>query len=438
MAVGDAEQVTPPGAEEGNVSLVRNVAFQLFWLSRFISSVGKEAADVAYPLLILATTHSAAYASAVGSIELAVAGLAATTGGSLSDRVDRRLLFMGCDIARMVMLALFSVLVLRHQSPMLVVFAIVIASSICLGISDTPVVAAVKYLVPPSQLTKATTQTQVRALAATVVGSPLASALFEAARALPFLVTTGAFACSALLLAPIKKPMQAARAARTRSGDPRDGIRFLVREPVLLGWIIWIMGSNMAFNHVGAFVALIATAKQRHASGADISLMLGIAGAGGVVGALIAGRAIRRLKPATIFLIAAWCGPVAAVLLVFVPGSVSLGIILGAVFVRGPAVNALFYTYLAVLVPDALQGRVLGAATALSYISQPIGILGVGIIFDAGGPQWTFVFIGVVSTLAALPTLARRIRAMPDPADVIHAARSDPPAASGPASPASS
>ncbi|MFC1410268.1 MFS transporter [Streptacidiphilus sp. N1-12] len=408
----------PVEAPRPDVPLIRNAAFQLLWVSRFVAGIGKEAADVAYPLLILATTGSAALAGAVGATEIAVAGLVAIIGGNLADRVDRRTLLLICDAARVIMLALFGTLVATHHADDPVVFAVVVGAGFFLGISDPPAVAAIKHLVPASQLTRATTQSQIRPLGATVVGSPLGSSLFGVASALPFLATALSFVVSSALLLFIKKPMQAVRTVHGRPRGTGEGLRFLVRQPVLLSWMIWIMGSNMAFNHVGAFLALIATARERHASGSEIGLMLGIAGSGGLIGAALATWAIRRLAPSAIFMIAAWSGPVAAVLLTFVPGTVSLGVILAAVFVRGPAVNALFFAYIAVLVPDRLQGQVIGAVTAVAYIAQPVGILGVGAIFDAGGPRWVFAVIGVVSALAALPTLGRHIRRLPAPDDL--------------------
>src|SRR5262249_25114802 len=111
VRLADHVEVSRPPAP-----LIRNVAFQLLWVSRFVARIAKEAADVAYPLLILATTGSATYAGAVGAIELAVAGFVAITGGSLADLVDRRKLLVTCDIARLVMLALFGILVATHRA----------------------------------------------------------------------------------------------------------------------------------------------------------------------------------------------------------------------------------------------------------------------------------------------------------------------------------
>src|SRR4051794_38602020 len=86
-----------PDGERPETPLWRNGGFQALWISRFLATVGKEAAEVAYPLLILATTGSATYAGAVGATQLLVVGLTSILGGALTDRFDRRRLLIVCD-----------------------------------------------------------------------------------------------------------------------------------------------------------------------------------------------------------------------------------------------------------------------------------------------------------------------------------------------------
>ncbi|MFB7909141.1 MFS transporter [Kitasatospora sp. NPDC056076] len=404
-----------PASPAQDVPLIRNRDFQALWISRFLASVGKESAEVAYPLLMLAITGEAAYAGALGATQLMVTGAVSIAGGTLADRMDRRKLLIACDATRALMLLLFGALVLADRTNVPAVFVLAVVSAVCLGLSEPPALAAIKQVVPASQLTRATAQNQIRPLGATVAGAPIGSSLFGVAQALPFVATALTFVCSALTLLFIRRPMQAAPTGNDERRKALDGFRFILGRPVLVIWIVWIMGSNMAFNHTGAFLALIATAKERGASEPEIGMMLSIAGAGGLVGAALATWVLNRLRPATIFLAAAWLGPVAALLLMTVPGVLPLGLLLACVFLRGPIVNALFFAYVAVLVPDRLQGRVMGAVMFLSYVAQPLGILAVGSIFDLGGAPWVFAFMALVSSLAALPTLTRLIRRLPHP-----------------------
>lgn len=451
-----ASEVTGPadaaGAAESTESaapekpLFRNRDFQAMWISQFFAAVAKESAEIAYPLLILATTGSATYAGAVGAVQLVVAGLMSLPGGSLTDRFDRRMTIILCDLARVVLLTLFGLLVIAGEPPMAVIFAIVVLSAACLGISNPAGLAAIKQLVPPSQFTQATAQNQIRFFGATVIGPPIGGAFFGIARALPFLSAAVAFLISAVLLLFIKKPLQAPREAVTDSApatgdaDPEgrkhgeegkedkdgkpgkpakggmlQGFRFIRRQPVILILLIWAMASNMAFNHSGMFLALIATAEHRDASEAAIGTTLAVAGSGGLIGSLLAGLVLKWVKPSLIIVYAVWIGPVAAVLLMLTPGVLPLGVIVACVFVRAGVVNALIYGYIAALVPDDLQGRVLGAVGFVGMIAQPLGIFSIGVIFDLAGPTWVFFFMAVAGVLAALPTLTRTIRTLPAP-----------------------
>jgi predicted MFS family arabinose efflux permease len=197
-----------------------------------------------------------------------------------------------------------------------------------------------------------------------------------------------------------------------------EGFRFLARQPVLRLMMIWIIGSNMAFTHSSVFLAIVATATSRGAPPSLIGVTLAVAGFGGIAGALIAAWVLKRVKPGPIFIAAAWAGPIAALGLATVPGTLPLGIIIACVFIRAPIVNALFLAYVATIVPDELQGRVFGAVMFMSMIAMPIGVFLVGLIFSIAGPTWVFIVIGAVAALAALPMLTRRIRTLPQPEDM--------------------
>jgi hypothetical protein len=49
------------------VPLRRNRGFRLLWIGQVVSDTGTEVAFIAYPLLILALTHSPAIAGIVGT-----------------------------------------------------------------------------------------------------------------------------------------------------------------------------------------------------------------------------------------------------------------------------------------------------------------------------------------------------------------------------------
>ncbi|MEV4966794.1 putative MFS family arabinose efflux permease [Streptomyces griseus] len=404
-----------PDAATAETPLLRNGNFQALWTSEAFAALAKEAAEVAYPLLILTTTGSAFYAGAVGSAQLLTASVMSIPGGTLADRVDRRMILIVCNLVRVVLLGLFALLIWTEDTNPFIIFGIAVGSAVCLGVSNPTGLAVIKQLVPPSQLTQATAQNQVRYFAATMGGPPLGGSLFAVGRAFPFLSSAVAFLVSTVLLLFIRKPLKVENAAPGEKRHAVEGFKFLARQPVLRLLIIWIMGSNMAFTHTGVFLALIATAESRGASPAFTGMLLSIAGVGGLVGSLLAGPIIKRVSPPVLFLTAAWIGPVAAVLLANVSGLIPLGIIVACVFLRGPVTSALFLAYLAAMAPDKVQGRVLGAVMFMSMIAAPIGVFAVGTIFDLAGATWVFTTMAIVSALAALPTLSPVIRKLAPP-----------------------
>ena len=411
--------VLDQGPARPSASLRRNWNFQALWTSEAFAAVAKESAEVAYPLLILATTGSALDAGAVGSAQLLTASFMAIPGGILADRIGRRFLLMTCDLIRAVLLGLFAVLILTGHAGLPVIFAISVLSAVCLGVSNPTGLAVVKQLVRPDQVKQATAQNQIRFFGATMVGPPIGGSLFGVAQSLPFFGAAASFFTGAVLTQLIRTPMKVVTGAKGFSWSATwEGFRFLVRQPILRLMMIWIIGSNMAFTHSSVFLAIVATAKSRGEPPSVIGLALAVAGFGGIAGALVAGWVLKRVRPGLIFICAAWAGPLAAIGLATAPGAVPLGIIVACVFVRAPIVNALFLAYIAKMVPDELQGRVLGAVMFMSMIATPIGVFFVGLIFSAAGPVWVFTAIGAVAALAALPMLSRRIRTLPDPEDI--------------------
>jgi MFS family permease len=407
----------PPGSGTTEpVPLRRNANFQALWTSEAFAAVAKETAEFAYPLLILATTGSALFAGMVSSIQLIVASLVSLWAGRLADRFDRKKLLIACNLIRVGLLGLFAVLIFNDQANLGVILAIAMTSAVFLSISQPASLAAIKALVPPEQVPTAISQNQIRFFGATLIGPPAAGALFGFSRAFPYLGAAVSFLISTFLLLFIKKPMQAAATlADDGKRHAKDGFRLIRREPILFWMLLWIMGSNLVFNHTGVFIALAATATEKGTESALIGASVAFAGAGGLLGSFFASMVLKRVKPATIMLYSAWVGPVAAILLTLVPNVVIMGVVVGFVFFRGPIVSALFLAYVAALAPDKVHGRVLGAVFFLSMIVQPIGIFTIGAIFDAGGSFAVFTFVGAIALPVALATLTPTMRTLPRP-----------------------
>lgn len=413
-------KVSEHGRQEP-VPLIRNQDFQLLWVSRFFAGLGKESGEVAYPLLILLLVGSASQAGIIGAAQVTTTMITAVVGGALADRSNRRVLLLVCDTGRLLLLFTFAALLISDRVGVPLTVAVAVASSALMGISTPVSMAALKQLVPSSQLASASAQNQIRFFGTTVLGAPLAGSLFGLGRAFPFVAEAVCYLVSTVLILRIRSPMQTPRRSERRPWSLRDtmsGFVTLAHHPILRPMILWILGFNIAFTQSGVFLALIATADDRGASNLVVGLTVSLAGTGGLIGALVAGPVVRSVSPSRIFLFTAWSAPVCALLLVVIPGVLTLGSVVAIVFTAVPCVNAVFFGYVASSVPDHHQGRVLGAVTFMALLSQPIGIVGIGLIFDLFGPTLVFLMMAAISGAAALFTLGSTMRDLPRSEDV--------------------
>ncbi|HZC78910.1 MAG TPA: MFS transporter, partial [Ktedonobacterales bacterium] len=86
-------------------SLWRNRDYLLLWGGQALSDIGGAVSELAYPLLVLAVTHSPAQAGFVAALRALPSTLFSLLAGVLVDRWDRRWVMLVCDIGRALSLA---------------------------------------------------------------------------------------------------------------------------------------------------------------------------------------------------------------------------------------------------------------------------------------------------------------------------------------------
>jgi MFS family permease len=80
--------------------LWRNRDFVLLQTGQLLSTAGAQSTAIAYPLLVLATTQSAAKAGLVTFAGIAPRALFGLPGGAAADRFDRRTIMILADVVR--------------------------------------------------------------------------------------------------------------------------------------------------------------------------------------------------------------------------------------------------------------------------------------------------------------------------------------------------
>ena len=137
---------TPPG-RPGEVPLRRNKGFRMLWIGQLLSDTGSEVGMLAYPLLILALTHSAVLAGIVATAREVALICLQLPAGALSDRLDRRLTMIVCDVLRAVLLVALGVLIALQLASWPVVLVVSVVEGSASAIFNPAATAALPGIV---------------------------------------------------------------------------------------------------------------------------------------------------------------------------------------------------------------------------------------------------------------------------------------------------
>lgn len=398
--------------------LRRNREFLLLQTAHLLSSLGDRVSFIAYPLLVLAVTGSAAKAGLVGFARLLPSVLFGLAAGVAADRYDRKRLMLGAHVVRAVVLGTLAAAILAD----VLAFWLIPTAAFVQGAGSTVFAAAqvgaLKAVVPRAQLPTAIGAVEARVSTVQLLGPPVGGLLFAVARSLPFVVHTLSYAFSFVALASMRTPFQE---ARERDGAPlraqvAEGFRFLWRQPfVRTTTFLYGIGN---FSIPGMLLVLIVVAERDGLTPAEVGLLLALFGAGTLLGALASPLFRSVLSVRTIMLLEFWAGLLSAAYLV-VP---SVWVLLAALTVQGitlPVTNSVVDSYRLAIIPDRLLGRVETVASQIGLAIAPLGPLVAGLLLSSTSPRLTVAcFLLFSASLVVWGTASRVLRNAPDIRDL--------------------
>ena len=388
-------------------ALRHNRDFVLLWAGQAISRLGSQASFVAFPLLVLASTGSPTKAGIVGFANGVPALLIYLPAGVLIDRHDRRRILIAASVIGA--LAMGSLVVALGTGT--AVFAHIVIVALVEG-SVVAVLAmaeqgALPNVVGAGRVSEAVARNEARSHAAALAGPPLGGVLFAVDRLAPFAADAASYLCCAVLSRRVRGPLQETRAGdegRDVRREIAEGIRCLWRQPFVRASAIAVAVGNLVWS--GLFIVLVVRATEGGASAALVGAMLAVIGAGGLVGALVAPAAARRLPAPTIVLGTFWIQALLLPALMLTRAPPAMGVIVGLGALAAPAWNAVVVGARLSLTPDRLRGRVNAAARLTSAGMMPFGALGAGLMIDGAGTTVTIGALSVVSAMLALAATA--------------------------------
>jgi MFS family permease len=388
------------------VPLRRNRDFQLLWTGGAVSAFGTSMSTLVFPLIGYAITGSAARAGLATTAVLLGGALARLPAGALVDRWPRgRVLF----IAYLVGVASYGSLAavtLAHRLTM----AHLVGVGLLTGITDAffapAASAAVRTVVPVSQLPIAYSRNQARRHAADLVGPPLGGALYTVARGLPFLLDAISYAVAALAMTRLRTPLPppAGSGRRRVVPDIAEGLRFVWRHAVIRAIMLWGAAINFSVTFLLLTVTLRLVRAGVHPS--VIGLIDTIAAAAGLAGALAAPLIVARMRTGLTTIVTGLLLALLVLPIAWTDNVVVIGVLLAGGFVLLPANNSGIGAYLASATPDRLQGRVYSASGFIANSIEPAAPLLAGVLVGSMGGRAATVTGAALIAASLVPLLA--------------------------------
>lgn len=395
-----------------------NRDFLLLWSGAAVSFLGTRVTGVSYPLIVLWHTDSPLVMSAVSFAALLPLLLVQLPAGVLVDRWDRRRLMAVCEGGRFLALGSVALTLAAGHFSAVQLAAVAFTETSLAIVYRLAERGAVRNVVAAGHLPAALARNEARGRASVLLGQPGGVVLQSAARWAPFLFSALAGLLSLATLLLIRKNFQERRTATRKPlrAELAEGMRWLWRQRFLRAALAYVAGSNLLLQVLP--LALVVLVKEEGRASVTVAVIVGVGGAGGIVGALSGGWWQRRTRLRSVLVagLGTWTVLIAAMSLTTEP------LILGVLFAGTGYITAVFNVAAAVYqirtTPDRLQGRVAATSHLVATGANVLGVLLGGLLLSLGGPAPAFLLLAAaMAVLAASAARTPALRAEDSPTD---------------------
>jgi MFS family permease len=362
--------------------------FDALWLATGATALGAQVTAVALPLLAVQSLGaSAAEVGLLATVQWLPFVVIALPLGVLFDRMRRRPLLIGAEVARAVVLLAIVTLPLAaalHIRSLLVLALLLGCCTVCYEIGYQ---SYLPFVVPAQKLDIANSRLSTTESMAQIVGPGLGGLLVQSISgpgAVGLQVLTSALSAAALARIKPREPAASTHSGRLL-GSVGEGITYLRRERVLR----WAVGFSALSNPFTQWILVLFTLDALRRLGlnaAQFGLILSMGAVGALVGSVAAPGLSRRFGALRICMICAAVDPVAFLVLPALDadmGTLALVSAAGAVFGVGGLSSGLssviVVTVRQLRVPQELRGRVNATTRMISYGSIALGAAGGGL-----------------------------------------------------------
>ena len=395
------------------VPLRRNRDFVLLQSGLLLSSAGSQMTSIAYPLLVLALTGSAAKAGIVAFVRLFAMAAFALPAGLAADHWQRKRLMIGAHAMRALAIGALGVLIVLGEVVYWVIPVVALVEGAGAALFGAAQHGAFRAVVPTQQLPAAVAVVTGREAAVSVASPALGGVLFAVARALPFLVHAVLYVFSAAALLAMRTPFQQERDPDRAPLRERlaEGFRFLWQNAFLRTVALLFGLAN--FIGPGVLFAIVVIGQEHGLTSGEVGLLVSAFGACILLGAFVSPVVRRRLPVRAVLLLELWTWTGCAAFLAWPSVYVLTASILPTALVI-PSTDSVVHSYRFALTPDRLQGRVGSVWATIGLVIAPLGPLAAGLLLDVASERTAIaLFAAVGLALALWGTLSPSIKAAP-------------------------
>jgi predicted MFS family arabinose efflux permease len=189
-----------------------------------------------------------------------------------------------------------------------------------------------------------------------------------------------------------------------------EGLSWLWHQPLLcfialLGCVVHVVGSGM-------ILLVIVLAQHQHTSTFITGLVLGVGGAGTLLGSLFGGLLQKKFSFTPLTISTIWLMALLFPLYILAPNILWLGVVTAVLSTIMSIYGVVQFSYRLALIPDELQGRVNSVFRLIVFGGDPIGLALTGVLLQAiGTVPAVLIYAAGLVVLAAATTLNRHVRA---------------------------
>ncbi|GAA5608951.1 MFS transporter [Streptomyces platensis] len=386
---------------------------RLFWWAGTCDALGSQTSGLVLPLLLLTLGRSPAEVGALAGLSAVATLLLGPFAAVPADRGARKHLMVGSALVSAAAMAGVTAAVAAGPVPLAVLIAAVLVERCATSCYEAAALGTVALVCPPGEYRRVLSRLQAGERGALVLGPALGGLLFHAERWLPFLADALSYAvaagCIGAMRAPLAPPREqqspagaVRRGRRARLAEAAAGLALIRREPFLRMALLWISAVNALL--VALYYTTVFALQHDGRGAAPLGLVLALAGAAGLAGALAAPRIAGRRSAGRVLVTVSWLMVPPAAALAMARDAWHFGLLFGLLCLLTPVATVALQARIIQVIPPGLQARTGTVLATVSGATAAVAPALAGLSADRAGAAVTLLGCAALLAVLALHT----------------------------------